>query len=99
MKRTRVTELINKFDDDLELDPTRCQFKISFEDDDSGFEDIISYNDILGYVEREHNNKNDHLWKFWTILNHLLISGKKGREDKIEVRMLLETGVTSTECF
>ena len=53
MKRARIIELINKLDDDLELDPTRCQFMIAFEDNDSGFEDIMSYNDILDYVERE----------------------------------------------
>ena len=52
MKKARIKELINKFDDDLELDPTRCQFKIAFEDDDSGFEDIMRYNDILDYTER-----------------------------------------------
>ena len=57
MKRARIIELINKFDDDLELDPTRCQYKIAFEDNDSGFEDIISYNNILDYMEREHNRK------------------------------------------
>ena len=60
MKRARIIELINNFDDDLKVDPTRYQFKIAFEDDDSGLEDIISYNDILDYVEREHNNKDGH---------------------------------------
>ena len=73
-KRARIIELINKFDDDLEVDPTRCQFKISFEDDDSGFEDIMSYNDILDYVEREHNNEDGHLWRFRKIISHTLIS-------------------------
>ena len=63
MKRARIIELINKFDDDLELDPIRCKFKIAFEDDDSGFEDIMSYNDRLDYMEREHNNEDGHLWK------------------------------------
>ena len=37
IKRARIIELINKFDDDLEADPTRCKFKIAFENDDSGF--------------------------------------------------------------
>ena len=87
-KRARIIELITKFDDDLELDPTRCQFKIAFEDDDNGFKDIMSYNNILDYVEREHNNKDRHLWKFRKILSHSLISGKKGLEDKIEVQMV-----------
>ena len=62
MKRARIIELINKFNDDLELDPTRCQFKIAFEDDDSGFEDIMPYNDVFDYVERMHNNEDGHLW-------------------------------------
>ena len=53
MKRARVIELINKFDDELELEPTRCQFKIAFEDNDSGSVDMLSYDDILDYVERE----------------------------------------------
>ena len=43
MKRARIIELINKLDDDLELDPTRCRFKIALEDNDSGFENIKSY--------------------------------------------------------
>ena len=61
MKRARVIELINKFDDDLELEPTKCQFKIAFEEDDSGFEEIISYRDILYYVKREYNNEDGQL--------------------------------------
>ena len=90
MKRARIIELINKFDGDLDVDPTRCQFKIAFEDDDSGFEDIMSYNDILDYVEREHNNGDGHLWKFRKIISHSLISGKRGAKDKIEVQMMWE---------
>ena len=53
MKRARIIELINTFNDDIEVNPTRCKFKIAFEDDDSAFEDIMSYNDILDYVEKE----------------------------------------------
>ena len=85
MKQARTIELINKFDDDLEIDPTRCKFKIAFEDDGSGFEDIMSYNDILDYVEREHNNKAGHIWKFRKTISPTLISGKRGTKDKIEV--------------
>ena len=97
MKRAQVIELINKFDDDLERNPTRCQFKIGFEDDDSGFEDIMSYNDILDYLEREHNNEDGHKWRFRKMLSHTLISGKKGKEDRIEVQVQWETGAASTE--
>ena len=97
MKRARVIELINKFDDDLEHNPTRCQFKIAFEDDDSGSEDIMSSNDILDYVEREHNNEDGHEWGFRKILSNTVTSGKKGKEDRTEVHVQWETGATSTE--
>ena len=86
MKRARIVELINKFDDDLNVDPTRCQFKIAFENDDSDFEDIISYNGILDYVEREHNNEGGHLLKFRKIISHTLISGKRELKTKLRSR-------------
>ena len=88
VKRARVIELIKKFEDDLELEPTRCQFKIAFEGDDSAFEDIMFYNDILDYVEREYSNEDRHLLKFRKIFSHSLISGNKGADDKIEVQMI-----------
>ena len=57
MDRARVVELINQFDDKLDKDPLRCKFKIAFEKNtpsskDSHLDDIMSYNDILDYVER-----------------------------------------------
>ena len=94
-----ILELINKFDDDLEVDPTRCQSKIAFEDDDNGFEYIMSYNNILDYIKREHNSEDGHLWKFRTIIGHTLISGKEGAKDKIEIQMMWETGGVSIECL
>ena len=59
----------------------------------------MSYNDTLDYVERENNNKDGNYQKFRKILSHSLISGKKGKDDKIEIQMVWETGTTSTECF
>lgn len=101
VKRARLVELINKFDNNLELDPTRCQFKIAIKEYakqydngfnnskfDTGFNSIISYNDILDYVERETNNKVGDNWKFLKVHNNSLISGKKRADDKIEVQML-----------
>ena len=84
MKRARIIEMINKF---------------AFEDYNSVFEDIMSYNDILDYVGREHKNEDGRLWKFSKILSHSLIAGKKGVEDKIEVQMLRKTGATSTKSY
>ena len=69
MKRTQVVELINKFKDDLSKDPLCCKFKIEFEKNtasskDTHLDNIISYNDILDYVERENNNEDGEFWKF-----------------------------------
>ena len=62
MDRTRVVELINEFDDKLDRGPLHCKFKIEFEKNtssgkDTFLEDIMSYNNILDYVERKTNNE------------------------------------------
>ena len=59
----------------------------------------MSYNDILDYVEEEHNNEDGHFWKFRKTLSHLLILRKKGKDDKIKIQMLWEIGTISTEYF
>lgn len=96
MKRVRVVELINKLKDDLEKDSLQCTFNVEFEKNttsngDTHLNNIMSYNNILDYVERKHNNKDGNLWK--------LISGKKGKDDEIKIQVLWETGTTYTECF
>ena len=58
MKWAQVVELINKFNNVLDKDPLRCKFKIEFEKNtpsskDTHLDDIMFYNDILEYVERE----------------------------------------------
>ena len=59
----------------------------------------MSYNNILDYVERENNNEDGTHWRFRKIINHSLIPAKKGRDAKIEVQIVWETGATSTETF
>ena len=56
MDRARVVELINEFDDKLDKDPLQCRFKVEFEKNtptgkDTFLDDIMSYNNILDYVE------------------------------------------------
>ena len=89
MKRARVTELIRKFDSELDRDLTRCKFRIevkgNFEGDDSDFEDIMSYNKTLDYVERERNNEDGEQWKFRKVSRHSIIVGKNGGENVQEV--------------
>ena len=81
---------VNKFDYDLDKDPLHCKFKIEFEKKnpssmDTHLDDIMSYNDILDYVKQENNNEDGEFWKFRKILSHSLISGKKRKNDKIEI--------------
>ena len=62
MKRARVVELINKFDDTLNKDPLRCKFRAAFEkttpaSKDTHLDDIMSYNNILDYVEKKKTMK------------------------------------------
>ena len=105
MSRARVVELINEFDDNLDKDPLRCKFKIEFEKNtpagkDNFLDDIMSYNDILDYVERETNNEDGEHWRFRKIISHSLLPGKKVKNRTgIEVQVVWETGATSTESF
>ena len=105
MDRARVVELINEFDDKLDRDPLRCKFKIEFEKNtpsskDTYLDDIMSYNDILDYVERESNNEDGDYWRFRKNLSHSLFPGKKVKNRTgIELQVVWETGTTSTEYF
>ena len=104
MERTRVVELINEFDDALDKDLLRCKFKIASEKNtppskDTHLDDIMFYNDILDFVEKENNNKDGDYWRFKKILSHSLILEKKGKEDGIEIQVVCETGAISTESF
>ena len=105
MDRARVVELINKFDDKIDRDPLRCKFKIEFEKNtpsskDTYLDDIMSYNDILDYVEKETNNQYGDYWRFRKIISHSLPPGKKVKNKTgIELQVVWETGATSTESF
>jgi hypothetical protein len=44
------------------------RFKLKYDHDD--LEDVMSYNKILDYVERENNNEDGHHWKFRTPVGH-----------------------------
>ena len=104
MKQTQVVKLINKFNNNLNKDSLCCKFKIKFENhtpssNNTHLDNIMFYNDILDYIERENNNEDGVLWKLREILNHSLISGKKGKDDKIEIQLVWEMVATSIECF
>ena len=90
-----MDELIEAFDENMELDPNRCKFKITY--DHSELEDIMSYNEILDYVERNVNNEDDDRWNFRKVLKHQVIPSKKGNKSVLNIQMLWETGAVSTE--
>jgi hypothetical protein len=52
----------------LEDNPTRIQFLISINDDES--EEIITYNEILRYIEASDESEGDTVWKFKRITAH-----------------------------
>ena len=69
--------MINEFNDKLNRDPMRCKFKIAFEKNtpsskDTHLDEIMSYNDILDYVERENNNENGNYWRFRKIKRRVM---------------------------
>ena len=105
MSRACVVKLINEFDDNLDKNPIRCKFKIEFEKNtpagkDTFLDNIMSYNDILDYVERETNNEDGDHWRFRKIISHSLLPGKKVKNRTgIEVQVVWETGATSTESY
>ena len=87
MQQAGVVELINNFDNNLNEDTLRCKFKIEFE------------NNTPSTKNTHLNNEDGEFQKFRKVLNHSLISGKKGKDDKIEIQLVWETSATSTECF
>ena len=89
MKQVQEVELIDKFNDALDKDPLQCKFRVAFEKNTSASKDtyldnIMSYNKILDYVERENNNKDRDYWRFRKILSHSLISGKMERMTRLK---------------
>jgi hypothetical protein len=57
------------------------------------------YNEILDYVEREHNNEDSHHWKFRTILGHIHtpVGHKERMGSNYNNKTGWETGAVSIE--
>jgi hypothetical protein len=69
VKRARVVELMKDFEGKVAKNKDLIKFKLKYDHND--LEDVMSYNGILDYVERENNNEDGHHWKFRTILGHI----------------------------
>ena len=64
--RARIVEAIDEFDNKLAVDPSKVKFRCSINDNE--YEDILSYHDILQYLDDD--NKDDTYWKFRRITAH-----------------------------
>ena len=69
------------------------------DDRDSAFDDIMSYNEICDYLNREVNNENGELWQFRTILGHehTPINHPNRKNSEYNIQVLWENGSTSHE--
>jgi hypothetical protein len=76
-------------------DPTTVPHRYDHND----LEDVMPYNEILDYVEREHNTKDGHHWKFRTILGHIHtpVGHKERMRSDYNVKTGWETGAVSVE--
>jgi hypothetical protein len=61
----------------------------------------MSYNEILDFVKREHNNEDGHHWKFQTILGHIHtpVGHKERMGSDYNVKTGWETGAVSVEPY
>jgi hypothetical protein len=92
VKRARVVELIKDFEGNVAKNKDIIKFKLKYDHND--LEDVMSYNEILYYVVREHNNEDCHHWKFWTILGiiHTPVGHKERVGSDYNVKIGWETG-------
>jgi hypothetical protein len=80
VKRARAVELTTDFEGKVAKNKDLIKFKLKYDHND--LEDVMSYNKILDYVEREHNNEDGHHCKFQTILGH--IHTPDGHKERME---------------
>jgi hypothetical protein len=97
IKRARVVELMNLHNATLEKNKDLIKFKIRYDRDN--LEDIMSYNKILDYIEREHNSEDGPLWQFRRLLahQHTLLGHPDRNGSDYNVKVEWETGEIAQE--
>jgi hypothetical protein len=95
VKRARVVEFTKDSEGNVAKNKDLIKFKLKYDHND--LEEVMSYNEILDYVEREHNNEDGHHWKFQTILGHIHtpIGHKERMGSYYNVKTGWETGAVS----
>jgi hypothetical protein len=97
VNRARVVELIKDFEGEVAKNKDLIKFKLKYDHND--LKDVMSYNEILDFVEREHNNEDGHHWKFRTILGHIHtpVGHKERMGSDYNIKTGWETGAVSVE--
>ena len=68
IRRGRIVAQLQDHQDKFDNCDIMNRFRVAFGKDD--VEDIIAYNDIMNYIQREHNEEDGTLWKFRRIVAH-----------------------------
>ena len=94
--RAKIVQSLEDHEANLAKNPTRIQYLCSINDDQ--YEEILSYNDVLNYIERD--EESDIVWKFKKITGH---QGPLDRNDphyngsKYNVMIEWENGEVTSE--
>ena len=96
-QRLRIVEAIDRQESERKQDPSLVKFRILYEKEDE--EDVMTYNQILNYIEREDHSDEGTFWKFRKILAHQHTPfghpDRKGSE--YNIKMEWETGEVTYE--
>jgi Reverse transcriptase (RNA-dependent DNA polymerase) len=94
--RAKIVKMIDDHESKVEDNPTRKKFLLSI-NDDSG-EEIITYNKLLDYLQRD--EENEIVWKFRRIISHqgpLTSNHPEYKGSTYNVQVEWETGEITTE--
>jgi hypothetical protein len=64
----RIVEALNKHHDATVNNPRHIQFRVSINDDQ--YEELLSYNDIVDYINNDEQEENNRTWNFKKITVH-----------------------------
>ena len=96
--RARIVEAINTHHDQTVTDPNHIQFRVSVNQDQ--YEEMLSYNDIVDYINNDEEQDSTRIWKFKRIIAHegpLVASHPSYRGSKWNVMIEWETGEVTSE--
>jgi hypothetical protein len=94
--RARITDLVDKHDNDVINNPERVKFLCKLDQDDR--EELLTYNQVMDYLNRDAENPN--VWKYQRIVSHqgpLKVGDKDYKGSAYNVQIEWEGGEITTE--